>query len=399
MNADFAVIGAGVVGLSIARALRTRYPDCSVVLLEKEPDVARHASGRNSGVLHAGFYYTADSLKARFCREGNRQMRVFCEDRRLAINTCGKLVVARTEADWPGLDTLYQRAQANGVRLERITEAEARSIEPRVRTRERALWSPDTATVDPAAVVRALRQDAEENQVHTIYNAEVKDVRTTAQSTTLVYGSGFCTAGYVINAAGLYADRVAHLFGAGKNYTLLPFKGLYLTAEPEAGTLNTNIYPVPDLRNPFLGVHFTVTVDKHLKIGPTAIPCLWREQYGGLTGMRRDELLQTLRLLPVLWFRAGFAFRQLALAEMRKYWRPYLVRQAAHLVDGVKPGHFRRWGRPGIRAQLIRLSDRQLEMDFVVERHDHSLHILNAVSPAFTCALPFADYVVGMLER
>lgn len=399
MHADFAVVGAGVIGLSIARALRSKYPDCSVLLLEKEPEVARHASGRNSGVLHAGFYYTADSLKARFCRDGNRRMRAYCAERGLPINTCGKLVVARTEADWAGLDTLYQRAQANGVTLERITEADARRIEPRVRTRDKALWSPDTATVDPAAVVRSMVQDAEREGVRTVYHADVRQAEVLAHSTRLIAATGAWEAGYVINAAGLYADRVAHLCGAGLNYTLLPFKGLYLTGGAEAGTLNTNIYPVPDLRNPFLGVHLTVTVDRHLKVGPTAIPCLWREQYGALSGLRPDELLQAMRLLPGLWFRAGFAFRQLAVAEMRKYWRPHMVRQAAQLADGVESAHFRHWGRPGIRAQLMRLSDRQLEMDFVIEQSAHSLHVLNAVSPAFTCALPFAEYVVNMLER
>jgi L-2-hydroxyglutarate oxidase LhgO len=157
---DFLVVGGGIVGISIARELRSRHPDLSVTVLEKEPACGRHASGRNSGVLHAGFYYTADSLKARFTRDGNLALRAYCERRGLPLNRCGKLVVARTSADHPQMDELLRRGAANGVELESITEAEARRIEPRVKTCERAIFSPHTATADPGAVLEAMREDA-----------------------------------------------------------------------------------------------------------------------------------------------------------------------------------------------------------------------------------------------
>jgi L-2-hydroxyglutarate oxidase LhgO len=158
---DYLIVGGGIIGVSIARELRRRHPDLSVTVLEKEPSCGRHASGRNSGVLHAGFYYTADSLKARFTRDGNRALAAYCDDKGLPINRCGKLVVARTAADHPQMDELLRRGAANGVELESITEADAKRIEPRVKTCERAIWSPRTATADPGAVLAALRGDAE----------------------------------------------------------------------------------------------------------------------------------------------------------------------------------------------------------------------------------------------
>jgi L-2-hydroxyglutarate oxidase len=270
-TADFLVIGGGIIGIAVARELRQRHPEAAVAVLEKERACGQHASGRNSGVLHAGFYYSADSLKARFTRDGSAALRAYCEERGLPLNRCGKLVVARTAADHPQMDELLQRGAANGVVLESITEAEARRIEPRVKTCERAIWSPNTATADPGAVLDAMRNDAEKEGVGFSLATQFCRVRGNDIETS----QGRWSAGYVVNAAGLYADRIARQFGFSQHYTILPFKGLYLYSDEPSGSLRTNIYPVPDLRNPFLGVHFTVTVDGRSKIGPTAIPAFW----------------------------------------------------------------------------------------------------------------------------
>lgn len=205
--------------------------------------------------------------------------------------------------------------------------------------------------------------------------------------------AGTWEAGYVVNAAGLYADRIAHDFGHGEHYRILPFKGLYLYSDEPAGAFRTNIYPVPDLRNPFLGVHFTVTAEGRAKIGPTAIPALWREQYVGLAGFRAEEFVDIARRQAGLVLGAGFDFARLAFEELRKYSRRRLVALAGRLAHGVRPEHYRRWGRPGIRAQLFDRRKRTLEMDFVLEGDDRSFHVLNAVSPAFTCSLPFSRFV------
>ena len=392
---DYLIVGGGIIGVSIARELRRRHPDLSVTVLEKEPSCGRHASGRNSGVLHAGFYYTADSLKARFTRDGNRALAAYCDARGLPINRCGKLVVARSAADHPQMDELLRRGAANGVALESISEADAKRIEPRVKTYERAIWSPATATADPVAVLTAMREDAEREGITFALadgfrrrrGGEVESARTTWR------------AGYVVNAAGLHADRIARQSGFSQQYRILPFKGLYLYGDDAGGHFHTNIYPVPDLRNPFLGVHFTVTVDGHAKIGPTAIPAFWREQYSGLSGFDARDMVEIAALQCGLLFSAGFEFRRLAIEELRKYRRRHLVALAGELAADVKPQHWRRWGRTGIRAQLLDVRTRKLEMDFVIEGDDRSMHVLNAVSPGWTCSLPFAAYVVDAIEK
>jgi L-2-hydroxyglutarate oxidase LhgO len=392
---DFLVIGGGIIGVAVARELRRRHPEASVTVLEKEPAVGRHASGRNSGVLHAGFYYTADSLKARFTRDGNATLRDYCRAKGLPLNQCGKLVVARTAADHPQMDELLRRGAANGVTLESISEAEARKIEPRVKTCERAIWSPNTATADPAAVIAAMRSDAEREGVRFALGTAFRRRHGNEAETS----QGRWSAGYVVNAAGLQADRIARQFGFSEHYTILPFKGLYLYSDEPAGALRTNIYPVPDLRNPFLGVHFTVTVDGHAKIGPTAIPAFWREQYAGLSGLSLRDLAEIARLQLGLLFSAGFEFRRLAWEELAKYDRGHLVALAGRLAEGVRVENYRRWGRSGIRAQLLDTRTRKLEMDFVLEGDERSMHVLNAVSPGWTCSIPFAAHVVDEIGR
>lgn len=386
---DFLVIGGGVVGISCAVALKRKYPDAIVRLIEKEVTLGSHASGRNSGVLHAGFYYSSSSFKARFSRDGCRRLTEYCLERDLPINRCGKLVVAQSESDHAGIDELKRRAETNDVRVEEIDEAGVREIEPRARTVGRALFSPTTASVDPRRVLASLAGDATalgvEIATGTAYRRRVgDDVHTTA---------GHFPAKFVVNAAGLYADTIAHDHGIGRQFRILPFKGLYLYGD-ERERLRTNVYPVPDLGNPFAGVHFTVTVDGHVKIGPTATPAFWREQYAGFSRFRLGEFAEIAARELGLLARNDFGFRDLAIAEIRKYWRQRLAALAARLVPDIRPEHFRAWGPPGIRAQLFDVGKRRLEMDFVVEGDERSLHVLNAVSPAFTCALPFADYLV-----
>ncbi len=386
---DFLVIGGGVIGLNIARELRRKFSDASVALIEKEPRLGLHASGRNSGVLHAGFYYSADSLKAKFTVVGNRALREYCESKGIPVNRCGKLVVAKDEREHPVLDELLKRGERNGVQLEKITAEDARKIEPRVKTYRHALWSPTTSSVDPTVVMAAMHEDAlaEGVKIHTGTAYQSRSGSSVRTST------GVFEAGYVVNAAGLYADQIARDYGFSEQYRILPFKGLYLYSDETPGAIRTHIYPVPDLRNPFLGVHFTVTVDGHAKIGPTAIPAFWREQYAGLDNFRLGEMVDILVRQAGLFFGSGFDFKSLAIEELRKYVRTHLVGLATALMEGVYPKDYRRWGKAGIRAQLIDIKKKKLEMDFIFQHDDRSLHVLNAVSPGFTCSLPFAHYL------
>ena len=392
---DFLVIGGGVIGISIARELKSRNPNSGVCILEKEHQCGLHASSRNSGVLHAGFYYTADSLKARFTKEGNQRLTKYCEVKNLALKKCGKLVVAQNESELVWLDELMTRARNNGVPLELITDKESQAIEPRAKTYQKALFSPTTASINPTELVKSLLSDAIQEGVQLKTNTQY--IHRVGKS-SIKTSNGIFEAKYIINAAGLYADKIGRDFNFSKDYRILPFKGLYLYSNEPLGALNTHIYPVPDLTNPFLGVHFTITSDDKIKIGPTAIPAFWREQYQGWSNFNMPELTEIILRQAGLFLSSNFDFKALAFRELKKYSKPLLVSLATKLAKGVDIKHYRQWGLAGIRAQLLNIRKKELEMDFVIEGDKQSMHILNAISPGLTCALPFADYVCDQIE-
>ena len=392
--ADFLVIGGGIIGINVAIELKNVFPETRVILIEKEKECGMHASTRNSGVLHAGFYYSPDSLKAKFTRVGNKLLTEYCDSNQIPINKCGKLVVARDPREHVRLDELLKRGKKNGIELQDITEAEAVSIEPRVKTSGRAIFSPTTSSVDPHKVMQSMARNAVSKGVE-IHNG-VRFVKKTTSG--ILTSSGIYQAGYVVNTAGLYADRIAREFGFSTKYRILPFKGLYLYSDEPVGSIRTLIYPVPDLRNPFLGVHFTVTVDGKTKIGPTAIPAFWRENYQGIDRFNLQEFLEIIMREASLFASSNFDFKKLTLEEVKKYWRPQMVFLASSLATGVNTENYKRWGTPGIRAQLVDIKAQKLEMDFVIEGDDKSIHILNAVSPGFTCSIPFSEYICKQIQ-
>lgn len=393
MTADFLIIGGGVIGLNLALQAARRHPGARIVLLEKEASCGEHASGRNSGVVHAGFYYADNSLKAKFAVEGNRLLKAYASDRGLPLRRCGKLVVAQDVDELASLDELMRRAERNGVQLVALTAHEAREIEPRVRTFERALYSPTTAAIDPRAVIAALVADAEAAGVAVITGSAYLERAGDAVRTT----SGTMNAGYVINAAGLHADRIARDFGFSEHHRILPFKGFYLESTAPVGWLRTHVYPVPDFNYPFLGVHYTVTAHGGVKIGPTALPGLWREQYRRLDNFHLAEAREITALQTRLLLSNAFQFRRLAWQETRKRFRRHLLRRALVMAPPPVDSSWRR-GRVGIRAQLVDTRSWELEMDFRFEGDERSFHVLNAVSPAFTCAIPFTAYLFDEID-
>ncbi len=251
--------------------------------------------------------------------------------------------------------------------------------------------------MDPQKVCASLKGDllavGVEFSFGTQYNGLAKQSYVSAES-VIHTSQGDFEAKKIINCGGLYADKIAHDFGFGKNYAILPFKGLYLKYAKNTTDVRTNIYPVPNLQNPFLGVHFTKTVTGEIKIGPTAIPAFWRENYTGVSHFRWDELLEIAGYEARLLCSNAFGFRDLAIEEMRKYNKKYFVSLAQRMVRSIDPEGFCEYSSPGIRAQLLDIKTMQLVQDFLVEGDQGSTHILNAVSPAFTCAIPFAAYVV-----
>ncbi|MEW6144069.1 MAG: L-2-hydroxyglutarate oxidase [Thermodesulfobacteriota bacterium] len=392
-SCNILIVGAGITGLATARELAKRGVG-DVLILEKEERLGAHASGRNSGVLHAGIYYSPGTNKARFCVEGNRLMKEYCRERGLTLKETGKVIVPDSDEKEEMLAELKRRADSSGARCSVIDPKELLEIEPYAAPGRRAIYSPDTAVVDPAEILNEMRRELEAGgKVRFLLRASFLGLKETH---TAVTSAGDIRFGKLVNAAGTFADKVAAAFGVGGDYKVLPFKGTYKKLKKEKAYLvKGNIYPVPDLRNPFLGVHFTRSVRDEVYIGPTAIPVFGREEYGFLD----DLSLESLSILfrdGVLFF-ANDAFRYAALTEIRKYSARNLIEEARGLLPSVGIGDVEDTPKRGIRPQLVDWRTKELVTDFVVVREGDSLHILNAISPAFTCSLAFARHTVDML--
>ena len=388
---DYLVIGGGIIGLNIAKNLKERNSTCKIVLIDKEPELAMHSSGRNSGVLHAGFYYSADSLKAKFTRDGNRALHEFCDNRGLHVNRCAKVVVATNEEELKGLEELKKRGDTNGVELSWMDENELHAKYPNIKTYKKALFSPTTSTVDPKELTLEFAKVIEEMGVTILTNTAYKK---RINDTEVLTSQGSVKCKKVINCAGLYADKIAQEYGFAKNFVIIPFKGIYLKDKDNLSHLKTNVYPVPNLANPFLGVHYTLTQKDEAKIGPTAIPAFWRENYKGIDNFKLNEMIQILFYEAKLFITNAFGFRSLAYTEVKKYIKSHLINLASILTNNMNHKGYSSWSTPGIRAQLLDTKTLELVQDFVVEGDENSVHVLNAVSPAFTSSIPFANWVV-----
>jgi L-2-hydroxyglutarate oxidase LhgO len=393
-TADVVIVGAGIVGLSVARELQQRYPDLRITLLDKEPTLAKHASGRNSGVLHSGIYYPEGSLKARVCRQGAELMRTYCKERGLPLDECGKIILPVRPGDEAQLDLLYHRGQGNGVPVERIDAQQLKDLEPHTHTLTgSALWVHSTAAYDPKAILVELHRELMAAGVRICLGQPVTSID--PAKATLKAGGYTVQYGHLINTAGLQADHIAQPFGVGRDYTVLPFKGLYYQLDPASGlTFSRHVYPVPDLNMPFLGVHFTKSVSGTIYMGPTAVPAFGRENYRGVQGLDLAETPQILWHLAELYLRNPQGFRQFAHEEGGRYFKTLFAKAAQALVPAIRPEHLLPSEKVGIRPQFLNTQTHSLVMDFLVERGERSTHILNAISPAYTGAFAFAQFVL-----
>lgn len=383
------------MGLATGIALLHSKPGIKVVIAEKENQLASHASGRNSGVLHAGFYYSPDSLKAKFCRNGNRELRTLAKKYEIPIREVGKVVLARNDAENQLLETLFQRGITNKVEIEMLSASELVKYEPLANTHERFLWSPTTAVSDSKAIVRAMCQEFESLGGKIYYHTKVA----LKVSDNFVFDSTRTfDAKHYINAAGAQSDRIARKIGVGRDYAMVPFMGVYRATSEKNLPLRRLVYPVPHPINPFLGVHFTLTIDHKVKIGPTAIPITGREQYSIAAGWSPSDLAQAIKGVTALVKGQAHDFGAILKSELPKFLESTLVRESTELVPSASC--VKGWQKkpPGIRAQLVHLPTGKLEQDFVVTGHANSTHILNAVSPGWTSALPFGRWIVDNLK-
>jgi (S)-2-hydroxyglutarate dehydrogenase len=391
---DVAVVGGGILGVAVARELAGRRPRERVVVLEREPELGAHQTSHNSGVIHAGIYYAPGSLKARLCVSGARELYELCERRAVPHQRCGKVIVARDRSELPRLDELERRGRANGVPgLRRLRPAELRELEPHCRG-VAALHSPATGTVDFAAVARALAAEAEERGVEVRTGWPGESVGGAPGRVELGHPGAALTARLAVFCAGASADRLAVADGASPDPRIVPFRGAYMRVRrPEL--VRALIYPVPDPRLPFLGVHLSRHLNGEVSLGPTALLVGARDAYV-LRRMRPRDLGDTLAW-PGTWRMVG-RFWRTGLTELRQALsRRSLARAAASYVPAIEPADLEPWFA-GVRAQAVGRDGRLID-DFVLSRTERALHVRNAPSPAATSALALARLIGDEVER
>lgn len=392
-SVDYLIVGGGIVGLAVARELRMQFPAAKIALLEKEVALARHASGRNSGVLHSGIYYDSDTLKAKVCAEGARRMKAFASEYGIGCRHSGKVIVATSEQDLPVIDRLLKNAERNRIRAECLDENEIRRIEPHAGVYRKGIYCPDTAVIDSFGVIAKLQELLTSGGVKIYYESPL--IFVDADRRKVITPMAEFSYGYLFNCAGAWADKVARHFRLGLKYTLIPFKGIYLKLHPaRAPLVRSNIYPVPDSDQPFLGTHLTRVFSGEVYAGPTAIPALGRENYGYIQGAKISECLRVLFELSRMYAANNQNFRRLVHAEFAKYRKRNFFWEVKKLLPQLTYEDLIPCNKVGIRPQLINVQEKRLEMDYVIEQTSDSLHVLNAISPAFTSSLAFAEWLV-----
>ncbi|MBC8515352.1 L-2-hydroxyglutarate oxidase [bacterium] len=390
---DFVVVGGGLVGLSTARALLTRHPTSKVALLEKEDGVAKHQSGRNSGVVHSGIYYAPGSQKAQLTEKGKVALASYCREKKIPWRTVGKLIIATTPEEVPALEGLYQRAKEDPVGEVHLLDGSGiRGVEPKGSGLV-ALHLPDSAITEYTRIAKAIATDLWEAGATVLYNHELHNATLKKGEWHLETSQGVVNGAYFLNTAGLQADRLAWVAGANPSVRIFPFRGEYWRLKPESSITKALLYPAPNLGMPFLGVHFTPEMDGGTLLGPNALLAWHREGYE--RGMVENRQIVDALSWTGFWCLGGRHLR----AGWEEWKRSRTAQAVAHsarrLVPSLPDNALQR-ALSGVRAQAVD-QDGNLVNDFVVEESPQALHLLNAPSPAATACLAIGEYIAKML--
>jgi (S)-2-hydroxyglutarate dehydrogenase len=394
---DIVIVGGGIVGLATARDLLMRRPGQRIAILEKEPSTGQHQTGHNSGVIHAGVYYAPGSLKARLCTEGRLKTYEYCEQRGIRYEKCGKLIVAIDESELPRLQSLWDRATANGVPgLRMVGPEEIKEIEPYA-AGIRGIYSPETGIVNWSEVAKAYADDVIASGGEILTSHEVAGIRRKGDWVLLkTTFDEIIPTRYLITCAGLQSDRVAAMSGANKSPQIVPFRGDYLKLRPEKTYLTRGmIYPVPDPRYPFLGVHFTKRIDGEVWLGPNAVYAFAREGYGKLSLNIRDNL-ETV-MFPGFWKMVSKHWKMGVDEMVRDFNTRLFVETCQKYVPTVTEDDCLP-GPSGVRAQALG-SDGGLVDDFIVQTSDRIFHVRNAPSPAATSSMAIGRAIADRAEE
>ncbi|MDJ0693869.1 L-2-hydroxyglutarate oxidase [Mastigocoleus sp. MO_188.B34] len=392
---DFAIIGGGIVGLSIGMKLSQTYPEASILVLEKENQWAAHQTGNNSGVIHSGIYYKPGSFKAKFSRDGCRSMVEFCQEHNIDHEVCGKVIVATDSSELPRLENLYQRGVENSIEVKRISPQEVKEFEPHVNS-VGGIYVASTGIVNYKQVCLKYAQIIAEGGGDLRLNTKVQKILTRGNSQVLETNNGAFEANFIVNCAGLYSDRVAKLGHVNPQAKIVPFRGEYYELTPEKRYLVKGlIYPVPNPDFPFLGVHFTRMIDGSVHAGPNAVLSLKREGYKKSDFSLRD--FAEVMAYPGFWKLAAKHADEGIKEIIRSFSKAAFVQSLQKLIPEVQaqdviPTH------AGVRAQAL-MGDGKLVDDFLIVQGQNSIHVCNAPSPAATSSLEIGKAIVERIKE
>ena len=393
MKYDFAIIGSGIIGLTLAFKLKQKFNNSKIAIFEKEPNSISHGSGRNSGVLHSGIYYEPGSLRANLCVTGVKELKEYIKSENLWINECGKLLLPTSEYSYSNLENLFNRAKKNGVEINKIKSEEIKRIEPNTNCQfEYGLHVPFTSVADPKEVSKSLIENLKKMNVEINYNSKILKI----SEQKLFTQNYTIEAGHIFNCAGLFADEIAKNSNLEFRYSFLPFKGKYWKITNKSFKLNHLVYPIPDLRYPFLGLHSSHNRHGDFYIGPSSTPVFGREQYHGILG---DNLKESISLIFNFSKKIIFnenKLRTLALQELSLLTKRGFFNQIKKMFNNINPGDLELSDQKvGIRSQIFDPQSKNLVNDFVVISQKNTTHVLNAISPAWSASFAFADHLIN----
>ena len=395
-NFDLVIVGGGMVGLSLANQILERGISKSICILDKEKELGLHSSGRNSGVLHAGIYYKPNSLKAKVCISGAKRLKEWIKDRKLPLNNCGKLIIPQSEDLDHQLDELLKRGRANGAKVELINDKEIYDFCSYAKSASgRAIWSENTSVVNPKIVLYQLEKELIDRGV-TILKSE-KNLDFKVQNKYISTSKTKINYGHLINCSGVEAAQIAHKFNVGKELYIIPFKGIYWQLKTGSSIkISTNLYPVPDLNMPFLGVHFTPNANPlgNVSIGPTATFSLGRENYNGLKGIEILRSIRNLGTIAKLYYSNKGGFRGYIHQQSLQNFPFLMINEAKKIIPKITLNDIEPSKKVGIRSQLYNSITNKFEDDFICKNGYQSTHIMNAISPAFTSSFSLADLIL-----
>ena len=394
---DIAVVGGGILGIATAMELTHRFPKLTVGVVEKENRLAAHQTGHNSGVIHTGIYYKPGSLKAKNCVTGVSSLLAFCDENNIKYDLCGKVIVATREDELGRLDDLYERGVANGVQgLEMIGPERLKEIEPHA-VGIKALYSPNTGIIDYTEVTEAYGRKFQENGGEILTDTKVEDIKKGSDGrVTLVTNQGNVSAKYMVNCAGLYAHSIAHKMGVPYDLRIIPFRGEYFTLSPEGQALVKGlIYPVPDPRFPFLGVHFTRGIHGDVEAGPNAVLAFAQEGYTKFK-INVKETMATLAFKG-FWIMAAKHWKTAYQEYYRSFSKGTFTKSLQRLVPEIEKRHLT-GGGAGVRAQAVERNGFLVD-DFRISQTENAIHVRNAPSPGATASLSISRGIVDMAEE